>query len=59
MTRRSPLLVATLASLAVGAGLMVPFEGPLVRAVGVAALIAFIVCGLFLIADPSYLDGDD
>ena len=55
---RSRLLPIALACLAVGAGLMLVFESTLARLVGVPALIAFIVCGLFLIANPDDL-GDD
>ena len=52
---RSPLLLATLACLAVGSVLMLAFESTLARVVGVPALIAFIVCGVFLIANPADL----
>jgi hypothetical protein len=34
---------------------MVPFEAPVAHALGVAALFGFIVCGLFLIANPAEL----
>ena len=54
-----PLLVATLASGAIGAALMLVFESPLARVFGVAGLVAFIVCGLFLIADPRFLERED
>ena len=53
------LLAATLASLVIGAAVMLAFEGALARVVGVAALAAFIVCGLFLIADPPFLERED
>ena len=56
--RRSPLLMVTLACLVVGAALMLVFESTLARVFGLPALIAFIVCGLFLIANPDDL-GDD
>ena len=55
---RSPLLVAALACLVVGSVLMLAFEATLARVIGVPALIAFIVCGLFVIANPDDL-GDD
>jgi hypothetical protein len=44
-----------------GAGLllMLLFEAWLTRLVGVAALFAFIVSGVFLIADPAFLAPDD
>ena len=46
-------------SLAVGLVLMIGFEEVLTRVVGVLALFAFIVTGVFLIADPEFLDSDD
>ncbi len=55
---RTPLLVAALVCLAVGAVLMLAFESTPARVIGVPALIGFIVCGLFLIANPDDL-GDD
>ena len=44
-----------------GAGLvlMIGFETPVTRVLGVLALFAFIVLGVFLIADPELLDSDD
>jgi hypothetical protein len=44
-----------------GAGLllMLLFEAWLTRLLGVAALFAFIVSGVFLIADPTFLAADD
>lgn len=59
MNRRSPLAVTTVALFVVGVALMVPFEATLTRVLGVAALLAFVVCGVFLIADPRMLAGDD
>jgi hypothetical protein len=56
---RRPLAAAMLVSLVVAVGAMVPFEHPATRAVGVAAIFAFIVSGVFLIADPRWLDGDE
>ena len=58
MSRR-PLAVFMLASLAVGLVLMLVFHAPVTRIVGVLALFAFIVSGVFLIADPSFLGPDD
>jgi hypothetical protein len=55
--RHSPLLVATLACLLIGVALMLVFESTLARVIGMPALIAFIVCGLFLIANPGDLGG--
>ena len=57
--KRGRLLRFMLASLAVGLVLMVVFEEPLTRIAGVLALFAFIVSGVFLIADPAFLAADD
>jgi UPF0716 family protein affecting phage T7 exclusion len=45
--------------LVAGIGLMVPFEGAVTRTLGMACLIAFVVWGVFLIATPDYLRGDE
>jgi hypothetical protein len=45
--------------LVVGVLLMVPFESTITRILGVAALIAFVVCGVFAIATPEYLSRPD
>jgi hypothetical protein len=57
--KRRPLLSFMLASLAIGLALMLAFHAPLTRIAGVAALFAFIVSGVFLIADPGFLGPDD
>jgi hypothetical protein len=56
---RRRLLVLMLGSFVAAVALMVPFELPLTRALGVIALFTFIVSGVFLIADPDWLDRDD
>ena len=38
---------------------MVGFEAVVTRILGVSALFAFIVSGVFLIADPAFLGPDD
>ena len=48
-----------LALLLVGCGLMLPFEFAATRAAGIACLFGFIVLGVFLIADPRFLRGDE
>jgi hypothetical protein len=50
--------VAMVACLIVGLGLMIPFEATLTRILGMAALAAFIVLGVFAIAEPGFLAGD-
>jgi hypothetical protein len=46
-------------SLAAGLVLMIGFDAPLTRLLGVVALFTFIVTGVFLIADPAFLERDD
>jgi hypothetical protein len=48
-----------LACLVAGLGLMLPFESAVTLTLGVLALFAFIVIGVFLIADPAYLAVED
>jgi hypothetical protein len=50
--------VATAVCAVLGVALMVPFETIVTRILGVAALLGFIVCGLFLIVTPEALSGD-
>ena len=45
-------------SLVVGLALMLPFESALTRVLGMTALAAFIVLGVFTIAEPGFLSGD-
>jgi hypothetical protein len=53
------LLAVAVATGVVGAGLMLAFDGLVARIVGVLALGAFIVCGLFAVADPRFLADDE
>jgi hypothetical protein len=53
------LAVATIVCGVLGAVLMVFFDAPVTRVLGVAGLFGFIVCGLFLIATPAMLSGTD
>jgi uncharacterized membrane protein len=57
--RRRPLAVATLAALVVGVTLVIVFDQPALLTIGVLALVAFIVLGLFLVATPEFLGRDD
>jgi hypothetical protein len=52
-------VVAMFACLAAGLVLMIGFELWFTRVLGVLALFAFIVTGVFVIADPEFLDRDD
>jgi hypothetical protein len=56
---RRPLLVLTIGCFVVGAAVMLAFEAPVARVVGVTALFVFIVAGVFTIADPDLLGRDD
>ena len=53
------LTVVMLGCLAVGLIAMLVFDSALARVVGVPALFAFIVTGVFLIADPAFLAEED
>ena len=59
MTRRGPLLPVCVGCFVAGALDMILFEAPLARIVGVALLFAFIVSGVFLVADPDWLGRDE
>lgn len=52
------LRIGAVACLLAGLALMLPFEATITRVLGVAALFAFIVLGLFAIAEPGFLEGD-
>jgi hypothetical protein len=54
--RKAALLVT---SFVLGVGLMVPFEATVTRVLGVSFLLAFIVGGAFLIAEPGFLSADE
>ncbi|MDQ3588302.1 MAG: hypothetical protein M3350_10085 [Actinomycetota bacterium] len=55
----SRLFAATVACASVGFVVMLVFEGPLARSVGMAALLGFVLCGVALIASPDYLGRDE
>ena len=57
--RRRPLLLFMFAMLGIGMLLMLIFEHWTTRVVGVVTLFAFIVSGVFLIADPAFLAAED
>jgi putative effector of murein hydrolase LrgA (UPF0299 family) len=59
VTGRPRLLGVCVACFVLGALVMVAFEAPLARIVGVALLFAFIVSGVFLVADPEWLGRDE
>jgi len=55
------LLIVTLVAGALGTVLMVGFEGPLTRTLGMIGLTTFILGGVALVASPEYLSrsGED
>ena len=55
----SRAVVVLLTCLVVGVGLNIAFEYTLTRVVGMLLLFAFIVLGVFLIADPEFLTRED
>ena len=58
MSKRA-LMGLMLGCLAVGMVVMLVFDSAIFRVVGVVALFAFIVTGVFLIADPVFLAEED
>jgi hypothetical protein len=57
--RRSRLSIITVAAFLLGVGLMIPFEQTIARVAGVFSLLAFIACGVFLVANPDDLSRED
>jgi hypothetical protein len=49
----------TLALFVIGVALMIPFDSTAARIPGMAALFGFIVCGVFLIARPEFLEREE
>lgn len=54
--RKAMLVVA---AFVIGVGLMVPFEATITRILGMTFLLAFIVGGVFVIAEPRFLSADE
>jgi hypothetical protein len=55
----SRLELATGACFVLGAGLLFPFDSTLTIIAGVLLLLAFVVCGVFVLASPERLGGDE
>ena len=53
------LLAFCVACFVLGSLVMVAFEAPLARIVGVALLFGFVVSGVFLVASPEFLARDE
>jgi hypothetical protein len=52
---RRILSIICIACFVLGVGLMVPFEATITRLLGMAFLVAFVVTGVFVLADPRRL----
>jgi energy-converting hydrogenase Eha subunit C len=57
--RDRPLLAVCIACFLLGSAVMLGFEAPLARIIGVALLFGFIVSGVFLVASPEFLARDE
>jgi hypothetical protein len=57
--RITPLLLATLTCFALGVPLMIIFEHTITRILGVGLMFAFIISGVFLVADPAFLNQEE
>ena len=55
----SRLEIVTAACFVLGAGLLFPFDSTFTIIPGVLLLLAFVVCGVFVLASPERLGGDD
>lgn len=49
----------TVACGVLGVGLMLPFHATITLVLGVTFMFSFVVCGVFLIAEPGFLEGDE
>ncbi len=54
----SRLEIATAACFVLGAGLLFPFESTITILLGMLLLVAFVVCGVFVLASPDALAGE-
>jgi hypothetical protein len=57
--KRPALGTVALGCFGLGAVLMLALEDPITRVLGIALLFAFIVAGVFAIAAPELLDGEE
>jgi hypothetical protein len=55
----SRLELATIACFVLGTGLLFPFDSTFTIIPGVLLLLAFVVCGVFVMASPERLGGDE
>ena len=54
----SRLEIATVACFVLGAGLLFPFDSTITLLLGMLLLVAFVVCGVFVLASPEALAGE-
>ncbi len=59
MSARGRNVLLALLSFLLGVGLMIPFEAAITRVLGVGFLLAAIIGGAFVIAEPGFLSGDE
>lgn len=59
MSGRRWLRLGVPAVLVAGLALMIPFEATITRVLGVACLFAFMIGGVFLVADERFLSRDE
>jgi hypothetical protein len=59
MSARGRNALLALLSFLLGVGLMIPFEATITRVLGVVFLLAAIIGGAFVIAEPGFLSGDE
>lgn len=59
VARNTTLLAVVLATFAVGAPLVVLFDSTVLRILGAVILCGFIAAGVFLVADPGFLEPED
>ena len=52
------LEIATVACFVLGAGLLFPFDSTITLLLGMLLLVAFVVCGVFVLASPEALAGE-
>lgn len=57
--RKGPLFLLMMGAAGIAVPLMIIFEHPVTRIIGVIGLFTFIVSGVFLIADPAFLDYEE
>ena len=52
-------MTRTLILFGLGTALLLPFESPVTLTLGILLLVASVVSGVFTVASPSFLEGDE